>query len=73
MVLYPNPTNSQLFLESKEPIESILVYDLAGRKVQTLKPNTSKAEMDLSALSSGIYLIKATVGTKVQTFKVNKL
>lgn len=73
MVLYPNPTNSQLFLESKEPIESILVYDLAGRKVQTLKPNTSKAEMDLSALSSGIYLIKATVGSKVQTFKVNKL
>lgn len=73
MVLYPNPTNSQLFLESKEPIESILVYDLAGRKVQTLKPNVSKAEMDLSALSSGIYLIKTTVGTKVQTFKVNKL
>ena len=73
MVLYPNPTNSQLFLESKEPIESILVYDLAGRKVQTLKPNATKAEMDLSALSSGIYLIKATVGAKVQTFKVNKL
>ncbi len=73
IVMYPNPATSQVFLDSNKPIDSITLFDLAGRSIRSFQPHTSKAEIDLMDLASGIYLIKAVSGSETQTFRVNKL
>ena len=58
--LYPNPVKDQLTLrfdDVSEP-ESVELYDLAVRLVGT-KPNDLES-MDMSAMSSGVYLLRIT-------------
>ncbi|PVW14650.1 T9SS type A sorting domain-containing protein [Marixanthomonas spongiae] len=69
---YPNPVNEVLTIQSKETIASIDVYNLLGQII--LKSSTiSDGKIDLSALNSGIYLVKATFdGGLVETLKIVK-
>jgi len=52
--LFPNPTNSQLSLNSDQNYK-IEVYDLNGRKVM----ETTGNKLNMSVLSSATYLVKA--------------
>lgn len=75
MQLFPNPTNSQVFVEiTSKGVYTIDVYDNLGEKIVTKEgTNTSLmaiTEIDLSAYSSGFYLIKVTSGNVIQTGKV---
>ena len=54
--LYPSPVESSLFIESKVAIVNILVYDLSGKKV--LETPLTNDQINLSALSSGLWLVK---------------
>lgn len=57
---YPNPSNGFLSLESSENITQICIYDAVGNELQVIK-NTSGnsiANIDLTHLAPGIYLIK---------------
>ena len=55
--VYPNPTNSEIFIESKsDPITNADLYDLVGNKIQSLTDNTDS--IDFSDLASGIYLLR---------------
>ena len=53
ITLYPNPTNGKLYINSKQEIVLVEVYDLVGKKVLE-----TKTEIDLSNLVSGIYFVK---------------
>ncbi len=80
--IYPNPTSDILTLEytlSKSEQVMISIHDLQGRQVALLQPNTStigvqKSIFNLSdyGLSTGVYLVKMTIGTSTQWFKVIK-
>lgn len=75
---YPNPFNAELTV----PIElsrngrlRVAVFDVLGRQVETLYDDyASKGKMSLpweaEDFASGVYLIKATSGSSVQTAKV---
>ena len=52
--LFPNPTNSQLSLNSDQNYK-IEVFDLSGIKVMEVTGNT----LDMSVLSNATYLVKA--------------
>ena len=52
--LFPNPTNSQLSLNSDQNYK-IEVYDLSGRKVM----ETTGNKLNMSVLSNATYLVKA--------------
>lgn len=69
---YPNPVNDELTIQSQEILESVYVYNLMGQMI--LKSTTvSHGKIDLSALNSGIYLVKATFeGGITETFKIIK-
>ena len=69
---YPNPVNDVLTIQSKETIASIDVYNVMGQIV--LNSSTiSQGKIDLSALNSGIYLVKATFdGGQTETLKIVK-
>lgn len=69
---YPNPVNEVLTIQSQVTIKSVDVYNLMGQVV--LKSSTiSNGKIDLSALNSGIYLVKATFdGGHTETLKIVK-
>lgn len=65
--IYPNPTTSTWNIESNsETINSIEVFDILGKQVAKVTPNTTSATMDASELNDGIYIAKimSTTGSK---------
>ena len=65
IILYPNPGNDKLFITG-DPAElrSIELYSLCGSKQNfTFKNETNRIELDISDLSSGLYLIRTSTTT----------
>jgi hypothetical protein len=56
-LIYPNPTNDWVFIQSSWPIKSIKVFDFTGRVVLENQSTESLNSLDLSMLSSGIYFL----------------
>lgn len=54
-VLYPNPARAALHLTA-EGIESLEVYDMAGRRVLSHEPTSGGAVVDISRLPAGLYI-----------------
>lgn len=67
-VLYPNPSNSEIYIKSEEgnPVIKVELYNLLGEKVNTV--NNGVESIDVSHLVSGIYLLKifSTGGTTLK-------
>lgn len=59
VVIFPNPVNKRLSIQSSENIRSITLIDMLGKVVleEHCKPNTF-ADLDLPKLPAGIYLIR---------------
>jgi len=70
--MYPNPTNSVLNISAKETIQKAAIFNVLGKKVMSVNVNDTKASVDVSNLSSGIYLIKYNVNDAVGTAKFVK-
>ncbi|MFC4740815.1 T9SS type A sorting domain-containing protein [Flavobacterium ponti] len=64
---YPNPAQDQWNINATQNINSILLFDVTGKQILSLKPNNSSATINASDLSSGIYFanISTENGTKV--------
>ena len=67
---YPNPVVDKLFLNSPDTVESISVYSLSGQLLQT--EQVPGNEVDLSRLSSGIYIAKILAAGKTKTLRLVK-
>jgi len=73
--IYPNPFASTLFVETDAFSNgTIQLIDLVGRQVlPQAKLNQSKAELDVSALTQGVYLLRLfSPQGEVRTFSVVK-
>jgi len=70
--IYPNPVSNNLFIESKNKIKAITIYDANGRLLQsvTLIGNNTNSKMDLSNLSKGLYFINIKTEVGEQTTKI---
>ena len=62
VLLYPNPTNGLISIQSDQPIKRIIVYDLRGRVVLTPQ---NHHQIDLSELVSGVYITQLEIGDEV--------
>jgi|GEM_PF-6272787 len=69
LTLYPNPTNGMINLKGLKGDETIRVLDYSGRILMEIKNST---EIDLSAFSTGIYVVQITDEMQTQSFKVVK-
>lgn len=69
---YPNPVNNILNIECNNTIQSVAVYNLLGQSVVTTNADANTVKVDMSSLSAGNYIVRATSGNKVETFKVVK-
>ena len=69
----PNPSNNIWNIESSSiAIETVEVYDLLGKRVLNLSPNSQEVRVDASGLRTGIYLAKLTSEGATKTVKLVK-
>jgi hypothetical protein len=70
---YPNPTKDVLRMHAGESIDSVQVYDLLGANVVSKKyDKQSNVALDMSSLTTGMYVLKVQIAGKLGTFKIMK-
>lgn len=72
MTVYPNPVQNILNINTTSTVESIVVYDVLGKVVLQAQPDAVSPSIDMSALSSGAYMVQVTSGNSTKTVKVVK-
>jgi Secretion system C-terminal sorting domain len=68
--VYPNPVTDILNIRSTNTVDAIAVYDVLGKLVLSTTPDTISPSINMSALTSGVYLVKVTIGDSSKTVKV---
>lgn len=69
---YPNPVQNVLNLSYDNTIDNVSVYNLLGQQVFAQSVNAKNAQIDLSGLNQGSYIVKLTSNNEVQTMKIIK-
>jgi hypothetical protein len=72
VIIYPNPTNNLVNLNSFETISRIQVIDLTGKVIINSIPNNNKTTIDLTEFPNGIYLLNITVNCQQLHKKIIK-
>ena len=73
MSLVPNPTTSQLNIQSDEMIESVEVHSLRGEQIMTTSTvNQLNYQLDLTQCQVGIYLVQIHTAYGSQVYRVVK-
>ena len=70
--IFPNPITDLLNIESAAVIDEIQVYDMLGNEVLSSSPDAVSPSIDMSTLSSGLYLVKVIIDDFSRTFKILK-
>ncbi|MDR0872284.1 MAG: leucine-rich repeat protein [Prevotellaceae bacterium] len=83
--IYPNPAQDEIFIQSENEIEKIEVVDITGRTVGAygIRPNDIRPQnqgecnsplqnINISALSAGVYFVKMTIDKQLVTKKLVK-
>ncbi len=70
--LYPNPCRGQLNIEFTEfeHTAQVRVLNLSGQVVHSSQMNTSRIQLDLSALAGGVYLVQVEHREQLTTHKL---
>ncbi len=71
LLLYPNPANSSLTIETRTLMASgskLIVTDVAGRTLlsKTVEGNSTKHQIDISSFSSGVYFVQLDGGKGIE-------
>ncbi|RZJ73060.1 GEVED domain-containing protein [Flavobacterium sp.] len=69
---YPNPVKNILHISHTTSVKTVTVFNMLGQKLLSQDAGSTSVEIDLSALPSGHYLVKATSDNAVRTFKIAK-
>lgn len=71
--VYPNPSSSLWNVKTNnQNISSIQVFDILGKEVLSLKPESNEVSINAQALKVGIYLAKITSNSGTKTIKLVK-
>ncbi|RZJ70206.1 T9SS type A sorting domain-containing protein [Flavobacterium sp.] len=69
---YPNPVKDILTLENASDISDVHVYNILGQEVISKKIDAANAQIDMSALAKGTYVVKVMANDVIRTIKVIK-
>ncbi len=68
---FPNPASSQIQIQSNEVIDQLTIHDITGKiLVNRIKPSSYET-IDISGLTSGLYIIQCRVGHKISVEKLS--
>ena len=70
--VYPNPVKNILNLSYSTEISLVEVFNMLGQKVLVKQLNVNQAQIDMSNLNSGNYLVKITSQGETKTMKILK-
>lgn len=66
--VYPNPATDHLTITSSNDMERIEVLDALGRTHQSIRPNGTTHILDVTSLTSGIYILRfSDKGGRIET------
>lgn len=69
---YPNPVKNILNINNASAIDEVAIFSVTGQTLVSKKINNTHSEIDLSNLSSGIYILKVTSDGKEKIIKFIK-
>ncbi|WP_313100322.1 T9SS type A sorting domain-containing protein [Epilithonimonas sp.] len=70
---YPNPVENELYVNSKNPIKNIQIYNIAGQKVVNDISSVKDGKIDTTSLKTGVYIFNIIYENGKQTsLKINK-
>jgi hypothetical protein len=73
LTAFPNPVNNTLLIKSNSNARAdILVLDMIGRIVKMSSTDNGNAELDMSHVEAGTYLVKYTMGQESHAIWINK-
>lgn len=70
--VYPNPTNTNWNITGNAVISNISVYDILGKQVLVLSPNTNETSIDASSIRTGVYFARIQGANGSKTIKLVK-
>ena len=69
---YPNPVKDILNINSAKTIDLVEIYNITGQKVSAISNFGNNKQINLSSLSSGVYLVKVAGDNFSETIKIVK-
>lgn len=70
--VYPNPTKDKVNVSGDFTLQSVQLYDVQGRLLQTQLANDNQSIIDISVHSNGVYFIKVTSDKGIKVGKIVK-
>ncbi|MDN3724685.1 YCF48-related protein [Aequorivita sp. SDUM287046] len=72
VALYPNPVTDVLQITSNTELNSVTIFNVNGQQLLNKEINGVNGELDMSALTTGIYFARVTANNATETFKIVK-
>ncbi|MGV9012978.1 MAG: T9SS type A sorting domain-containing protein [Flavobacteriales bacterium] len=69
-LIKPNPASEFLFIEGLQPDEIISILDITGRTILSYVAHATEAQITITALPAGVYLLQCGTGMALQSFVV---
>jgi hypothetical protein len=72
--VFPNPTNDRVVVESENPVQKVVLFDLNGRMVKSeVLGGVNRCEMLMGDVPAGFYLLQLTFDNQqIQNLKIIK-
>jgi len=70
LLIYPNPSTTNLIIESNNSIQQVSITNLIGQVVVEKEVNTNRLTISTDALPNGVYTVHCTTGTIIQHSKL---
>lgn len=70
--VFPNPTENSWNVRATQSIDTIEVFDMLGKRVMALNPETADVTLNASELNSGLYFAKITTASGTNSIKLIK-
>ena len=68
--VYPTVSNDVVNIAAKSDISNIAVFNTAGQQVMRVNPKGTNAQINVTALPAGVYMVKIQSGKEVITKKI---
>jgi hypothetical protein len=69
--VYPNPASDFITIRNSMEIQSLEIYDLAGRIIYSANSHTLESRVDVSDLNQGIYILRVSANNTPINTKIN--
>ncbi|RZJ28046.1 MAG: T9SS type A sorting domain-containing protein, partial [Flavobacterium sp.] len=72
ITIFPNPSHGMVNIKAATNIQSVQVYDVQGRLLQTSLRNGNDVSVDISSQQTGVYFLKITSDKGIKTERILK-